>query len=191
MPCSIVAMVSPLLVPPGRASRRSRANILPHDIVAYNSLASLRSWAAGNRPHSWAQPIPGVKITNVREAAPHGARRDTPHHLHHRRRAPERALLRRDTWVAHGEEVRKPRRSDRLPPVLCERRGRGGLRHHLLRVSRGGAGPSRRRHDLPGPVAGGLGGEPRLLGAAARIPGCVHQTRRWHAFLRGSRRPRT
>ena len=95
------------------------------------------------------------------------ARRRTPHHLDHRRRAPERGLLHPRPRPSAGQEDGQPGRSDRLPPLLRRRAGKRRLGHHLLRVPGRAAGQCRPGDDPHDRVAGRLGGCARLLGAAA------------------------
>ena len=62
------------------------------------------------------------------------ARGHPPHHLHHRRRAAQRRLLRARDGPADGQEDRQPGPAHDLPPLL-RRRGRlAGPRPDVLRV---------------------------------------------------------
>ena len=160
------------------------------------------SWRSGSCSHQRdVVGAVGEAARTSRSATPSSLRRDEarghpPRHVHHRRRAAERRVLRRHARPAAREEDGEPGRPDRLPPLLRRRARQRRRRHHLLRVPRRAARAGRRRDGAPRRLPRRLRGGARLLGRAhgrhARgTAACSSTTRRGSRSSSSSTTPAT
>src|SRR6266511_962876 len=97
--------------------------------------------------------------------------RNTPHHRHHRGRAPESRLPWSRSRAALRQEDGQLRCAGLLPPLLRRRARQSGKHPHVLRISGCPARTRRRRHDSSHHLARRRRASARVLDRAARCRG--------------------